>query len=307
MKRLTLIASLLLATITMTAQDLYVGTYNIRNDNKGDRMHGNGWDVRRDALCAQIAFEHPDAFGTQEILYSQLTDMRDRLKGYDFIGVGREDGKQKGEFSAIFYRADKLKLLDSGNFWLNETPDVPKLGWDAACIRICTWGKFKDKATKLTFFHFNIHMDHIGIVARREASKLIVKKIKEIAGTDKPVILTGDFNVDQHNDIFNIFKESGILVDSYDAAEQRFAEIGTFNDFNTSSYTDRRIDHVFVSPTFRVLNYGVLTNSYWTEEAGTEQNQSTDTTATTAQKKYVRRAPSDHYPVLVKLSYDKKR
>ena len=128
-----------------------------------------------------------------------------------------------------------FQLLDHGDFWLNETPDKPALGWDAACIRICTWGKFSVKTAQndanykqsdspkdnhKTFYYFNLHMDHVGVVARREAAKLVVKRIKEM--TDGlPVILTGDFNVDQNDEIYTIFTQSGLLKDSFDAAVER--------------------------------------------------------------------------------------
>ena len=203
-KRLISTAMALLVAAALSAQSLYVGTYNIRNRNKGDEENGNVWATRCKVLCNQVNFEAPDAFGTQEVLVQQLRDMRAALDNYDYIGVGRDDGKEAGEYSAIFYKKDHLKLLDHGNFWLNETPDTPKLGWDAACIRICTWGKFKQLKSGFKFYYFNLHMDHVGIVARREAAKLIVSKIREIA-KGAPVVVTGDFNVDQNNEIFKIF------------------------------------------------------------------------------------------------------
>ena len=224
--------------------------------------------------------------------------------GYDYIGVGRDDGKQAGEYSAIFYKKDRIKLLRKGNFWLNETPDTPKLGWDAACIRICTWGEFRQKDTKFKFYYFNLHMDHVGMTARREGAKLVVRKIKEIA-KGAPVILTGDFNVDQNDEIYAIFTKSGILKDSYECCRLRFAENGTFNSFDSDLKSDSRIDHVFVSPSFDVDRYGVLTNAYWTPRAGSEDHslKGKDAPGEISFGKYDRRTPSDHYPVLVKMRY----
>ncbi len=239
------------------------------------------------------------------MLVGQLRDLKQGLDGYDCIGVGRDDGKEAGEYSAIFYKEDKLKRLDYGNFWLNETPDKPALGWDAACIRICTWGKFQDVKTKLKFFFFNLHMDHVGVVARREAAKLVVRKIKEIAGSNVPVILTGDFNVDQHDEIYQIFTQSGLLKDSYTAAKMRFAENGTFQGFKSSLLTDSRIDHVFVSNKFQVNQYGILTNGYWTEGTSREVNKEGAAPQELNFRQYVHRLPSDHYPVMVKLNYQK--
>ena len=279
MKRLLLVAILMVCAVVVSAQDLYVGTYNIRYKNKDDSIKGNVWTKRCQVMCDQINFESPDVLGMQEVLVGQLHDFQRLLDNYSSIGVGRDDGKEAGEYAAIFYKNDRVKLLDSGNFWLNETPDVPKLGWDAACIRICTWGKFKDLRTKKKFYFFNLHMDHVGVVARREAAKLVVSRIKEMA-QDAPVVLTGDFNVDQTDEIYGIFTHSGILKDSYENARIRFAENGTFNSFKVETKTDSRIDHVFVSPSFKVEAYGLRTDSYWAKG---------------------RRNLSDHYPVFVKL------
>ena len=303
-KRLISTAMALLVAAALSAQSLYVGTYNIRNRNKGDEENGNVWATRCKVLCNQVNFEAPDAFGTQEVLVQQLRDMRAALDNYDYIGVGRDDGKEAGEYSAIFYKKDHLKLLDHGNFWLNETPDTPKLGWDAACIRICTWGKFKQLKSGFKFYYFNLHMDHVGIVARREAAKLIVRKIREIA-KDAPVVVTGDFNVDQNNEIFKIFTDSGILKDSYTSARLRFAENGTFNSFDTNRFSTSRIDHIFLSPKFSVDRYGILTNAYWTPVEGAKEVKGKDAPSEIRFKKYTRRAPSDHYPVFAHIKYVK--
>ena len=278
--KIKLFALVALLCLAVQGQGLYVGTYNIRYENQGDYKKGNGWKQRCPVVCAQINFQHPDVLGTQEVLAEQLDDMKALLTDYDYIGVGRDDGKRKGEHTVIFYDRKTIRLLQQGHFWLSETPDKPGLGWDAACTRICTWGKFRSKRWKKTFYFFNLHMDHVGIVARRESAKLVVNRIKEIA-KGAPVILTGDFNVDQNDTIYSIFTTSGLLNDSYEHSKQRFAENGTFNGFNPDRKTDSRIDHVFVSPTFRVIRFGILTNSYWTNKGC--------------------RLPSDHYPVFVRL------
>ena len=267
-----------LAVLAAAAQPLYVGSYNIRYQNNDDTHQGNGWARRCQVVCDQLNFEHPDVFGAQEVLYPQLLDMLQRLDGYDYIGVGRDDGKQKGEYAAIFYDKQKLRLIDNGHFWLSPTPDKPSLGWDAACIRICTWGQFEDVTTGMRFYFYNLHMDHVGVVARREAAKMVVERISQRA--DGPVVLTGDFNVDQNDEIYGIFTQSGLLVDSYEKARLRFAENGTFNAYHHERKTASRIDHVFVSPQFAVERYGVLTNTYWADR---------------------QRLPSDHYPVFVRL------
>lgn len=306
MKRYFFTTMALAFAMAMSAQTLFVGTYNIRQHNSGDDKEGNVWTVRSKVIADQINFEDPDAFGTQECFKSQLDDLTARLDGYAHIGVARDDGKESGEYSAIFYKKDRLQLLRHGDFWLSETPDKPGLGWDAACIRICSWGEFRQKDTGFRFHYFNLHMDHVGVVARREAAKLAVKKIKEIA-KDGPVVLTGDFNVDQTDEIYRIFTTSGVLKDSYECAEFRFAENGTFNSFKPWLKSDSRIDHVFVSPKFNVKRYGMLTDMYWTKNpaynAG-EQNGH-DAPQELRFKEYQLRTPSDHYPVLVKMRYEK--
>ena len=299
MKRLLLFA-LLLLSFQLSAQQLTVGSYNIRYKNWNDSVQGNVWNKRCQVICDQLNFMAPDVFGAQEVLYGQLQDMKAALDGYDYIGIGRDDGERAGEHEAIFYKTDKIKLLDHGDFWLSETPEKPGLGWDAVCVRICTWGKFSmDEAI---FYYFNLHMDHVGVIARREAAKLVVARIREIA-QGAPVVLTGDFNVDQTNEIYAIFTESGLLKDSYDAARIRFAENGTFNAFKTEYYTTSRIDHVFVSPEIQVESYGVLTNSYWTPDKTIDTLKAFDAPQEISFDKYIRRNPSDHYPVFVKVKF----
>ena len=283
LRRIVFVLTLLLS-LQAGAQALYVGSYNIRYLNDEDNKNGNSWTQRCPVVCDQLNFEHPDIFGAQEVLEPQLQDMLARLDGYNYIGVGREDGKTKGEYAAIFYDQQKMLLLDSGHFWLSQTPDKPSLGWDAACIRICTWGLFEESMTGLRFYFYNLHMDHVGVTARREAAKLVVERIRQMAGlAGIPIVLTGDFNVDQEDEIYTIFTQSGLLVDSYTQARVRFAENGTFNAYHQEQKTSSRIDHVFVSPQFVVNRYGLLTNTYWADK---------------------RRLPSDHYPVFVRLSFN---
>ena len=318
-KRLIFFGLFLFLVIFVSAQEMLVGSYNIRYKNQSDSVKGEVWTKRCQVICDQVNFMAPDIFGAQEVLYGQLLDMLKALDGYDYIGIGRDDGKHGGEHEAIFYKKDKLQLLDHGDFWLNETPEKPALGWDAACIRICTWGKFSMKTNQdneaskksnnhnaeapKTFYYFNLHMDHVGVVARREAAKLVVKRIQEMTN-GLPVILTGDFNVDQNDEIYTIFTQSGLLKDSYDAARIRFAENGTFNAFKTEYFTQSRIDHVFVSPSTQVEAYGVFTNSYWTpNEQSNESKKAFDAPQEISFNSYSRRNPSDHYPVFVRLKF----
>lgn len=281
MKRITALTLFLLLFCSVYAQQLYVGSYNIRYDNPADRPEGNGWSQRCQPICDFINFEEPAIFGTQEVLVNQLHDLQKGLPNYQFMGVGRDDGKEAGEYAAIFYNTQRLKVLANGHFWLSQTPEKPSLGWDAACVRICTWGKFMDKMTGKKFYFFNTHMDHVGTVARQESARLIISRIKELAKSES-VILTGDFNLDQNDEVYKLLAEQGNLRDCYANAQQRMAPIGTWNDYMQDFRDNNRIDHIFVSPDFEISHYGIFTNSYWLGKT--------------------RRNLSDHYPVMVKLN-----
>lgn len=268
----------------VSAQDLSVCSFNIRYMTVEDSLHHDNWARRQSHLCALLNCEAPDVFGTQETLYPQLCDLLQAMPDYAYIGVGRDDGEKGGEFSPIFYRKDRIELLNHGYFWLSESPDKPGRGWDAACTRICTWGYFKDKKSKRRFYFFNTHMDHVGVTARREGAKLIMARMKALRKRNEPVILTGDFNVDQRSEVYKVFAESGFLSDCFIRAQYRFAENGTFNDFHPERWSDSRIDHIFTTKDMRVRTYAIHTDGYW---------ENTETFHTL----------SDHYPVFVKLSF----
>lgn len=272
------------------AQALTVGSYNIRYKNMEDSIKGNAWEARCPSLCNQILWEHPDAFGAQEVLYPQLLDMEKGLRGrYRWIGVGRDDGVRKGEYAAIFYDSERLELLESGHFWLNETPDRPALGWDAACIRICTWGHLRDRHTLQDFYFLNLHMDHVGEVARCESAKLVMQRITQMTnGGEKLAVLTGDFNVSQEDDLYRLFTDTGVLKDCYTSAEVRFAENGTYNSFSPYDYTTEHIDHIFVTPSTTVDAFAVRTDSRWQREADQQMH---------------RRVLSDHYPIFARIRF----
>ena len=284
---------------------LQVGTYNIRNANHGDSLKGNGWGQRCPVITQQILFHDIDIFGTKEVFIHQLEQMKSLLPGYEYIGVGRDDGKKEGEHSAIVYKTDRFELLDHGDFWLSQTPEVPSVGWDAALNRICTWGRFKVKDTKQELYYFSLHMDHIGVQARMESAKLVVEKIKEICA-GKPVVLTGDFNVDQTNPIYSVFVDSGILEDSYEICEIRYALDGTANGFDPNSFTKSRIDHVFVTPGTRVIRYGVLTDTYRTMTTEAQKYENGNFPKEISFQAFQARTPSDHFPLKVIIQLPKK-
>lgn len=278
LKRLFFIGAFAFFISAAQAQNLNVGTYNLRYHNAGDSLNGNGWLQRYPVITQIVRFNDLDIFGTQEGLYDMLVNLQDNLPGYKWIGLGRDDGKQAGEHSAIFYKATKFDLLDHGDFWLSTITDRPNKGWDAVLPRICSWGKFKEKKTGFVFYFFNLHMDHIGVVARRESAKLVLAKVTAMAG-NIPTILTGDFNVDQTSESYAVVNNSGLLKDCFTLAPVKLATGGTFNDFNINTDDDKRIDHIFISKQFTAQRYAILTN----------HNHG--------------RLPSDHYPVVVVLSH----
>lgn len=281
--------------------EMNVATYNLRLSNGGDSLAGNGWGQRAPFVAKLIQYHDFDIFGTQEGKHHQLEDLKAMMPEYEYIGVGRDDGAQGGEYAAIFYKPERFELLDSGNFWLSTDTSRPNKGWDAACIRVCTWGKFRDKESDKTFVYFNLHMDHVGVVARAESAKLILEKIKEFP-EKLPVMLSGDFNVDQTNESYLLLQNSGILADAYTTADFVYANNGTFNAFATDGYTDERIDHIFLSPEFKVKKYGVLTDTY---RAPAEETADTLDTSNFPKEvslhKYTARNPSDHFPVAIRV------
>jgi endonuclease/exonuclease/phosphatase family metal-dependent hydrolase len=258
------------------SQNLNIATYNIRFDNPNDV--GNLWKDRAPHLINQIKFHKMDIIGTQEGMYHQLEEIKSVL-GYPYVGVGRDKGGKEGEFSAVFYNPEKLKVLDQSTFWLSETPDKPSKGWDAALNRVCTWVKFENKEGK-KFYVFNIHYDHIGQKAREESSNLVIRKIKEINTENLPVVFMGDFNVMPDNPAYQTVLNNSDLKDSRLISKTpSIGNQGTFNGFNWEKLPEGIIDHIFVSPNITVIRHGILTDNYG--------------------MKY----PSDHFPVMVEVSW----
>jgi endonuclease/exonuclease/phosphatase family metal-dependent hydrolase len=235
---------------------LKVATYNLRMDTPQDSA--NAWTYRADAVKALVAYHDFDLFGTQEGFVHQLRDIC-TLPGYAYTGAGRDDGKDAGEHSAIFYKTDRFAIVDAGNFWLRETPDTPGLGWDATCCnRICSWAKFRELKTGSEFFFFNVHFDHQGVVARQESGKLMIAKIREIAN-GAPAIATGDFN--STPDTEQIQALSAFMNDARSVTRQApYGPTGTFNRRFANPIGRQPIDYIFVSNDFTVDKYAVLTD-----------------------------------------------
>ncbi|MCX6244037.1 MAG: endonuclease/exonuclease/phosphatase family protein [Bacteroidetes bacterium] len=186
-----LLFSVLVFTVSGQTQ-LKVLTFNIRYDNPADGEFG--WQKRLPLLDSVMQAERPDVIGLQEVLKNQAEDLKKMLKGYAMAGVGRDDGKEKGEYAAVFYRTDRFEKEAGSTFWLSETPEIPgSMSWNTACTRIVTWVKLKNKKSGQVFFVFNTHFDHASLLAREESAKLLLRKIIEIAGSNSSII-TGDFN-----------------------------------------------------------------------------------------------------------------
>lgn len=256
MLRLGFVALLLVAlggcrsasTPAPDAERLRVMTFNLRLNVASDGE--NAWPNRRDAVAKVI--DGADLVGVQEALPDMLTDLDGRLSGYARTGVGRQaDGGD--EYSAILYRTDRLDLLDSGTFWLSETPEVPgSQSWDAALPRIATWGRFRDRATGDVLVHVNTHFDHVGVTARQESARLLVERLPALAD-GAPVVLTGDFNVTPDSEVYRILTDGTGLSDArLSSASPAAGPAPTWNDFGRAPL-ERRIDFVFTHGPVRVL------------------------------------------------------
>lgn len=257
--------------------NLNVATFNIRMDTPIDSL--NPWKHRKDLVNGLVRFHGFDVFGIQEGFHHQIMDILEP-GGYDYVGVGREDGKDAGEHCAIIYKKDRLLVIDNGDFWLSETPDVPGKGWDATCCnRVCSWAKFKDVDSGKKFYFFNVHFDHQGKEARRQSSYLLLNKIREIAN-GYPVIATGDFNAGPDSEPIQIIMKDGLMNDLYAVSLQPpYGTEGTYNSFRVDSPLQNRIDYIWVTNDIIVNKYGVLSDIHYGH------------------------FPSDHFPVMVNLSF----
>jgi len=257
------------------SQDLTVMSFNIRLNVESDK--DNAWPKRKQDVADLLTYYHPDYFGVQEALPEQMKDIKTGLKNYDYIGVGRDDGKEKGEFSAIFYDTNRLDVVKSGTFWLSETPEKPSKGWDAALNRICTYAVFKDKKSKKEFLAMNLHFDHIGNVARVKSSELILKKIKELNPKNLPVTLSGDFNLTDDSEPIKILSLN--MKDTfYHSETKHYGPVGTFTAFDVNTVPKDRIDYIFTQG-FKIKSHRHIND-----------------------RRENLLYPSDHFPVIAHLS-----
>ncbi len=243
-------------------------TFNIRVNVQSDSL--NAWPYRKEKAASMIRFHHADIIGIQEALLDQVKDLEEYLPDYDWIGVGRDDGKTKGEFMAIFYLKKRFKIIENSTFWLSENPEIPGKGWDAACNRIVTWGKFDDNYANKIFYLFNTHFDHVGEIARQESAKLLLKYLTDIVG-NSDVVVTGDFNSKPNSVNYKTLTKNveGIsqiyLVDTRKVTHYpHHGPNSKFTGFKLSSLinNDNLIDYIFVRNTMKVLNHGTLSDTF---------------------------------------------
>lgn len=266
------------ATSAAATCEMNIATFNLRMDTPADGE--NAWPNRKEMVKGLIRFHDFDIVGTQEA-FKHMLDGVAEMDGYAYIGVGRDNGEEAGEHSAIFYKTNRFEVLDKGNFWFSETPEVPGKGWDATCCnRICSWGKFRDKQSEKEFFVFNSHYDHQGKIARRESSKLLLARIKQIAGTHATVFTMGDFNALPSDEPMQTLAADGLLLDSYCISQQvPYGTEGTHNSFKLTAEMKGRIDYIWVTAGTTVKKYGVLNDMQYG------------------------RFPSDHFPVLIQAQF----
>ena len=250
--------------LSLCAQQLNIMTFNIRFNTEADKE--NAWPYRKDKVAGQILFHDAHVVGVQEAFHGQMMDLQERLPKFKYAGVGRDDGKTAGEYSAIFYDSTRLKLLETETFWLSETPAVPgSKSWDAALTRIVTWAKFKDLKRKKKFFVFNTHFDHIGKKARAESAKIILQKVKEIAGKS-PVLIIGDFNTPPSDEPYRLLTDANNADRFTDAksvaATAHYGPTGTFNGFREKEINNDPIDYIFIKNKVKVLKHATLSQTW---------------------------------------------
>lgn len=272
MRKLILPVILLLA-ISSGAQTVKVMTYNIRYDNPGDGP--NQWNNRKEKLFALIEKYNPDIIGVQEALHHQLQDIRHALKAYAFYGAGRDDGKQKGEYSAIFIREKRFKVLDENTFWLSLNPAVPgSKDWDAAITRVVTWAKLQEKRSRRNFFIVNTHFDHRGPESRKHSARLLKDSIAVMAKS-LPVIVTGDFNFTRDQPPYEVMMDRSSVALADTAPSQA---PGTACGFEVGARPCTAIDYIFYTGEWKAQGHQVIQDN---------------------DGKYY---PSDHLPVMATLS-----
>ena len=269
------IVLLIMPAFLLAQQEIKVMSFNIRLDVQSDGE--NRWDLRKDKVAGLMNYYEADFIGGQEVTHPQLTYLLENLKGYDFVGAGRDDGKTKGEYSPVFYKSNAYDLIQGGTFWLSPTPDSISKGWDAALNRVCSYGLFKHKKSKKFIWVFNTHFDHIGEEARKNSAKLIFEQIKKYNKKNYPVVLMGDLNLKPESEPVQ-FLRSNLKYGRDVSVQPAFGPADTWNGFKFDQVPNGCIDYIFVNDKkLTVKKYATITDSF--------------------DKKYY----SDHFPVMATL------
>ena len=255
-----------------TSEGIKVMSYNIRHGEGEDGT--NSWRYRYPATIEMLRDQMPDVFGVQEALVYQVEFLEENMRDYNCVGIGRENGRKKGEFMSIFWNKKTISMIKWGTFWLSDTPEKPSVGWDAACYRTATWALMKDKKTGEKFYFVNTHLDHVGNEARKNGLKLIVDKISEINPDNYPMVLTGDFNMTPDNTTLN---ELDSIMKSARKAAVKTDNTGTYNNWGKDS---KVIDYIYYSGFTSCPVFETVTKKY-------------------AGRKFV----SDHFPVTAVLIF----
>ena len=256
------------------AEGLKVMSYNIRLGSANDGT--NAWPMRYPATLEMIEDQAPDVFGVQEAYDFQVLFIKENCRNYNCVGVGREDGKSKGEHMSIFWNKKTISLLKSGTFWLSETPKKPSKGWDSKHYRTATWALMKDKRTGKKFYFVNTHLDHRGVLAQKNGLALIVSRINEINPLGYPMVLTGDFNVKPNNPVLTDLDK---IMQSSRKVARKTDNHHTFNGWGKAK-SDQVIDYIYFSGFSDCIEYQTITKSY-------------------ADRKFI----SDHFPIFATLKF----
>lgn len=254
MRIFTVVLCLLITSMAFP-QSVKVMTYNIRFDNPADGV--NAWPNRIEKVAALIRKYNPDIIGVQEALHHQLHDLIRVLPDYSFVGVGRDDGKEAGEYSAILYKHGRFGLLGSQTRWLSETPEVPgSKSWDAAITRLVTIARFYDKPLKRELVLLNTHFDHVGKEARLMSGVMLQSMVlgMQINNPTLPIIITGDFNCDRTEATYEALVKDNLLIDTKPANDNT----GTYCDFAVGSMECRAIDYIFHTKEWILRGYKVI-------------------------------------------------
>lgn len=234
------------------ADAIRVMSFNIRYGDLGTLTA----EDRYDDVEAVIEKGKPDSIGLQEATPEWMDYLKANLEDYAYVGVGRDDGVNTGEYAAIFYLKDKYTATDSGTFWLSDTPDTPSMGWGADCYRICTWVVLENKETKETYVHMNSHFDFANDDVKYNSAEMINAKAKEFSTL--PVVFTADMNFTENSVYYEKFISAGVFRNTKTVAEDTMDYL-TYHDRMPLTHKDSVLDYIMINDKFDADVYRVVT------------------------------------------------